>query len=65
MEVYPPGNEGLPEAVRRAGFARTAFGVRTSWEDRITRYREAAEFRSAEFGAHFEDVVLDDGGSER
>ena len=62
LEVYAPGDEGLPEAVRRAGFARTAFGVRTAWEDRVTRYRETAEVRSAEFGAHLEDVVLEDGG---
>ena len=52
--------------MRRAGFARTAFGVRTAWEDRVARYREAAEVRSAEFAAHFEDTVLDvGGGTER
>ena len=65
LEVYAPGDERLSEAVRRAGFARTAFGVRTAWEDRVTRYREAAEVRSAEFGAHFEDVVLENSGPER
>ena len=64
LEVYAPGDEELPEAVRRAGFARTAFGVRTAWEDRVTRYRETAEVRSAEFGAHLEDVVLEDAGPE-
>jgi carbonic anhydrase/acetyltransferase-like protein (isoleucine patch superfamily) len=65
LEVYAPGDEGLPEAVRRADFARTAFGVRTAWEDRVSRYRETAEVRSAEFGAHFEDVVLENGSPER
>ena len=62
LEVYAPGDEGLAEAVRRASFARTAFGVLTAWEDRVGRYRETAEVRSTEFGAHFDDVVLDEVG---
>jgi carbonic anhydrase/acetyltransferase-like protein (isoleucine patch superfamily) len=59
LRVYAPGEEGLAEAIRSAGFAQTAFGVRTAWEDRITRYTETAEIRAEEFGSHFEDVVLD------
>jgi carbonic anhydrase/acetyltransferase-like protein (isoleucine patch superfamily) len=59
LEVYAPGDEGLPEAIRSANFAQTAFGVRTAWENRVARYRETAEVRSEEFGAHFEDVILD------
>ena len=59
LRVYAPGDEGLAEAIRSAGFAQTAFGVRTAWEDRISRYRETAEIRADEFGSHFDDVVLD------
>lgn len=61
VEVYAPDDERLPEAIRSANFARTAFGVQTEWEDRISRYRETAEVRSEEFGAHLEDDVLDTG----
>jgi carbonic anhydrase/acetyltransferase-like protein (isoleucine patch superfamily) len=59
LQVYAPGDEGLPEAIRSANFARTAFGVRTAWEDRIQRYRETAEVRAEEFGSHLDDTVLD------
>lgn len=61
LRLYSPGDEGLPEAIRSVNFARTAFGVRTDWEDRVTRYRESAEVRSQEFAAHLEDDVLDAG----
>jgi hypothetical protein len=61
LRVYVPGDEGLPEAIRAANFARTAFGVQTAWEDRIQKYRQTAEVRSDEFGSHSEDVVLDPG----
>src|SRR5215218_6955408 len=59
LQVYAPGDEGLPEAIRSTNFAQTAFGVRTAWENRIQRYKETAEVRSREFGAHREDTVLD------
>jgi carbonic anhydrase/acetyltransferase-like protein (isoleucine patch superfamily) len=59
LQVYAPGDEELPKAIRSANFARTAFGVRTAWEDRIQSYRETAEVRAEEFGSHFEDTVLD------
>jgi carbonic anhydrase/acetyltransferase-like protein (isoleucine patch superfamily) len=58
LRVYAPGDEDLPEAVKSADFARTAFGVRTAWEDRISRYRETAEVRAQEFGSHLGDEVL-------
>jgi carbonic anhydrase/acetyltransferase-like protein (isoleucine patch superfamily) len=61
LRVYAPGGEGLPEAIRSANFAQTAFGVRTAWEDRIQRYRETAEVRAEEFGSHLDDTILDDG----
>jgi carbonic anhydrase/acetyltransferase-like protein (isoleucine patch superfamily) len=59
LQVYAPGDERLAEAIRSANFAQTAFGVRTAWEERIARYKESAEVRSREFGAHREDTVLD------
>jgi carbonic anhydrase/acetyltransferase-like protein (isoleucine patch superfamily) len=61
LRVYAPAEEGLPEAIRSANFAQTAFGVRTAWEDRIQRYRETAEVRAEEFRSHLDDAVLDDG----
>ena len=61
LRLYEPGDEGLTEAIRSVNFARTAFGVRTAWEERVARYRESAEVRSREFGAHLEDTVLETG----
>lgn len=61
LEVFAPGDEGLAEAVKAARFAASAFGVKVPFEDRINRYRASTEVRSEEFGAHLEDVVLDDG----
>ena len=61
LRLYEPGDEGLPEAIKSVNFARTAFGVRTAWEERVARYRESAEVRSREFGAHLEDTVLETG----
>jgi carbonic anhydrase/acetyltransferase-like protein (isoleucine patch superfamily) len=61
LQVYAPGDEGLPEAIRSANFAQTAFGVRTAWEDRIQRYRETAEVRAEEFRSHLDDTIVYDG----
>ncbi|MGB3681112.1 MAG: hypothetical protein WA990_01360 [Rubrobacteraceae bacterium] len=63
-EIYAPGDERLEEAIKSANFARTAFGVQSAWEDRKSRYREATEVRSREFGAHFDDVLLGEELSE-
>jgi carbonic anhydrase/acetyltransferase-like protein (isoleucine patch superfamily) len=60
LQVYAPGDEGLPEAIRSANFAQTAFGVRTAWENRIQRYKETAEVRAEEFGSHLGDTVVDE-----
>jgi carbonic anhydrase/acetyltransferase-like protein (isoleucine patch superfamily) len=58
--VYPPDDpEASREAVRSTGFARLAFGVEAAFEDRIERYRQASEVRSAEFAAHLDDVEID------
>jgi hypothetical protein len=56
--LSPDDPEALGEAVRSTGFARLAFGVEAAWEDRIARYEQAAEVRSAEFAAHAHDMVL-------
>jgi len=50
--------EELAAAIGRVGFADAAFGVRAAWTDRINRYREAAEVRSAEYAAHADDEVV-------
>jgi carbonic anhydrase/acetyltransferase-like protein (isoleucine patch superfamily) len=57
VAVYAPGDPSLAEAIRDVGFAGRAFGVTTAWEDRATRYRQIAEVRSEEFGAHQDDEL--------
>ena len=52
--------EALVEAIKTVNFVRTAFGVETSWEDRLARYRQATRVRAEEFAAHRDDVVLDE-----
>ena len=59
LEVFAPGDAGLAEAIKAAGFAASAFGVRAPFEDRINRYRASTEVRAEEFGVHFGDTVLD------
>jgi carbonic anhydrase/acetyltransferase-like protein (isoleucine patch superfamily) len=62
VRLLPPDDPAaLGEAVRSTGFARLAFGVEAVWEDRIARYRQTAEVRSAEFAAHADDVALPHG----
>jgi hypothetical protein len=61
MFPYALSDEGLLETIRSVNFARTAFGVRTAWEDRVARYKETAEVRSREFGAPLQHVVLGPG----
>jgi carbonic anhydrase/acetyltransferase-like protein (isoleucine patch superfamily) len=58
VATYAPGDPGLAEAIRDVGFAGRAFGVATAWDDRVARYRETAEVRSREFGAHADDELL-------
>jgi carbonic anhydrase/acetyltransferase-like protein (isoleucine patch superfamily) len=40
------------------GATARAFGVTTAWEDRAARYREIAEVRAREFGAHIDDAIV-------
>lgn len=58
VATYAPGDPSLPEAIKGVSFAGRAFGVSTAWEDRIARYREIAEVRSEEFGAHADDEAV-------
>jgi carbonic anhydrase/acetyltransferase-like protein (isoleucine patch superfamily) len=58
VEIYAPTDPGLPAAIKALGFAERAFGVRTAWEDRLERYRQATEVRAAELASHFDDVAL-------
>jgi carbonic anhydrase/acetyltransferase-like protein (isoleucine patch superfamily) len=51
-------SEELAAAIAGVGFADAAFGVRAAWTDRINRYREAAEVRSAEYAAHADDEAM-------
>jgi carbonic anhydrase/acetyltransferase-like protein (isoleucine patch superfamily) len=60
VEIYAPGDERLAAAIKAVGFAESAFGVRTKWEDRIERYRQSTEVRATEFASHFDDVTLRD-----
>lgn len=59
MRVYPAGDPAVAEAIAGVRFADAAFGVYTTWSDRATRYRQAAEVRSAEFAAHADDGPLE------
>jgi carbonic anhydrase/acetyltransferase-like protein (isoleucine patch superfamily) len=60
VTVYTPDQvTEVSEAIRDIGFASAAFGVRARWDDRITRYEQVAEVRSAEFAAHADDEILD------
>jgi carbonic anhydrase/acetyltransferase-like protein (isoleucine patch superfamily) len=63
LEVFAAGDERVAAAIKAAGFAETACGVRAGWEDRIERYRQATEIRAAEFASHFDDVIVDGGSS--
>lgn len=58
-EVFGPDRtDELAGAIADVGFADAAFGVRTAWTDRVSRYREATEVRSAEYAAHADDEVI-------
>jgi carbonic anhydrase/acetyltransferase-like protein (isoleucine patch superfamily) len=60
LEIFAPGDERVAAAIKAAGFAESAFGVRTGWEDRIERYRQSTEVRATEFASHFDDVTIKD-----
>lgn len=60
LTLYSPGEtEALAAAIKSIDFASAAFGVQAQWEDRVTRYRQVTEVRSAEFGAHADDSVIE------
>lgn len=60
VEIYQPGDEGLADAIKAVGFAKSAFGTQAGWEDRLVRYRDATEARSEEFGVHMNDAVVEE-----
>ncbi|MBU2552229.1 MAG: gamma carbonic anhydrase family protein [Proteobacteria bacterium] len=58
--LYSPDQaEELTAAIKSINFARTAFNVDAPWEDRPARYKQTTQTRSREFGAHFEDLILE------
>jgi carbonic anhydrase/acetyltransferase-like protein (isoleucine patch superfamily) len=58
VRVLAPGSAEVPEAIRKIGFARIAFGVDMEWTDRIARYERSTNVRVEEFGAHAADELL-------
>jgi carbonic anhydrase/acetyltransferase-like protein (isoleucine patch superfamily) len=54
----PDEKQALADAIKSVEFAKTAFGAKARWDDRVARYREVTEVRSKEFESHFDDVVL-------
>ena len=56
--VYAPDDPALLDAIKSVEFAKIAFGVDVDWTDRIRRYEQAAEVRSAQFAAHADDEVI-------
>ncbi|UCB52365.1 MAG: acyltransferase [Candidatus Zixiibacteriota bacterium] len=61
VKLYGPDEkEALADAIKSIGFAKIAFGAEAKWEDRLSRYKQATEVRSKEFGSHFDDIVLED-----
>lgn len=61
ISVFAPGDPAGAEAVGKLGFAQTAFGIDTAWTDRLKRYEEITEVRSAEFAAHAADEIAEIG----
>ena len=58
--AQPHRKEALAAAIKSLGFARTAFGIEAPWDDRMARYRQAAEVRSREFESHAGDAIVQD-----
>lgn len=58
VQVLAPGDPAMADAIRAVGFAETAFGATAVWTNRIQRAEHATETRSAELGAHKDDVIL-------
>ncbi|WP_170294187.1 gamma carbonic anhydrase family protein [Heliomicrobium undosum] len=60
VQLYSPNQkEEMAEAIRRLGFARTAFGIEGPFHDRKALYKSATEIRSQEYASHFQDIILD------
>lgn len=66
VRVFTPDqHEEIARAIAAIGFASVAFGVETAWEDRVNRYVQATDVRSREFGAHRDDIIIDDEAERR
>jgi carbonic anhydrase/acetyltransferase-like protein (isoleucine patch superfamily) len=59
-QLFAPGDSAATEAIGKLGFSSIAFGVDTAWTDRLQRYEQITEVRSAEFAAHAQDERLHD-----
>lgn len=64
LQLFAPGDPAATEAVGSLGFSRIAFGVDTAWTDRMQRYEQITEVRSAEFAAHAQDERLCDDAAD-
>lgn len=59
FKIYTPNQvDEVAAAIQEIGFTAAAFGVTARWEDRIARYEQVAEVRSAEFAAHADDELV-------
>jgi hypothetical protein len=56
--LSPDRADELAAAIRDTTFADAAFGVRTDWSDRVTRYEQVATVRAAEYAAHTDDTAV-------
>jgi hypothetical protein len=60
MRIYSPKEkDGLAKAIKSIEFAKIAFNIEATWEDRFERYRQATTVRSKEFGSHFDDEIIE------
>ncbi|MFX1312292.1 MAG: gamma carbonic anhydrase family protein [Promethearchaeota archaeon] len=60
IRIYSPKEkEELAKAIKSIEFAKTAFNINASWENRVERYRLATSVRSKEFETHFNDEIID------
>jgi carbonic anhydrase/acetyltransferase-like protein (isoleucine patch superfamily) len=56
--VYAPGDPAMVEAIKGLGYTQVAFGIDPAVVDPMTRYEMVTEARSAQFGAHVDDVIV-------
>ena len=60
IRIYSPKEkDGLAKAIKSIEFAKVAFNIDATWENRFERYRQATLVRSKEFESHFNDEKID------